>query len=341
MPPKRKAKGSLAGVGTPKTPTPLRDDDAMDVDTPQPSDTPRAAGTPTAGKPSQPPASELLSNVWTDDQEASLFKGIIRWKPAGMHKHFRMIAISEHLRNHGINPDVETHTRIPGIWAKLRNLYSLDAIDERDNYMDEEDPITMMDRYNDFELPVHDRAFWDIIFPRRIADPSGRATSPPEWDPDHSLKAGGPSSESGVGGGRKRKRGGTSAAEDSSVAGSVARTRGSTVEDTEEDTPLHSSPPNKSARGTRSQKRAAAKAKAESTEPEANDEEEESEEEKEEEEEEEDEEEEKEEEEEEADEDEEVESEVEEATTKSTRGSVRGKPKPAPKSRTSTRKGRK
>ena len=48
-----------------------------------------------------------------------------------MHKHFRMIALSQYLRNHGYNPEKEVHTRIPGIWKKLEGLYNLQALDER------------------------------------------------------------------------------------------------------------------------------------------------------------------------------------------------------------------
>lgn len=48
-----------------------------------------------------------------------------------MHKHFRMIAISEHLRNHGYTSPSDDHTRIPHIWAKLKTLYNLEALDER------------------------------------------------------------------------------------------------------------------------------------------------------------------------------------------------------------------
>ena len=51
-----------------------------------------------------------------------------------MHKHFRMISISENLRNHGYNgyaTQKYSHTRIPGIWEKLGTLYNLEALDIR------------------------------------------------------------------------------------------------------------------------------------------------------------------------------------------------------------------
>lgn len=190
----------------------------------------------------------------------------------GMHRHFRILAISEHLRNHGINPDLEQHTRIPGIWAKLRTLYNMDAIDDRENYDDH------AGKYKEFRLPER---YEELMFARRLADPSTSdtpgeaASSPPALELDDpailalAAKREGPPSVSGAGGAgstRKRKR---VPAVDSA---SARTTRGSTVEDTEEETPIASSPVTKSARGARIQKRAAAKAaKAESTEPEAND----------------------------------------------------------------------
>lgn len=50
---------------------------------------------------------------------------------AGMHKHFRMLAIAEYMKSQGYAPADEEHTRIPGIWKKLGSLYNLPALDER------------------------------------------------------------------------------------------------------------------------------------------------------------------------------------------------------------------
>ncbi|KAI1496656.1 chromatin modification-related protein EAF7-domain-containing protein [Biscogniauxia marginata] len=257
MPPKRKSKA--AEVSTPKaSATPTRHDDSMDVDTPQASETPRAADTPTTSKPSHPPASEILDNLWTEDQMASLFKAIIRWKPSGVHKHFRMIAISEHLRNHGFDPDVETHTRMPGIWKQLRLFYNMDAIDEGDNAFDYPGEV-LEEKYKCFDLPANE--FHDQMWARAMAETGDEAVSP----------AGNDGRDDGGGGSggrkmRKRKRGGD--ADGASVAGSsTAKTRrSSTVDDTDQDTTAPSSPASKTARNTRSLKRAAAKAVAHSRE---------------------------------------------------------------------------
>ncbi|KAI0871536.1 chromatin modification-related protein EAF7-domain-containing protein [Hypoxylon argillaceum] len=281
MPPKRKSKAP-AEVSTPKaSATPAHGEDAMDIDTPKASETPRTADTPVAAKPNQPTESEVLGNLWTEDQISSLFKAIIRWKPSGMHKHFRIIAISEHLRNHGFDPDVETHTRIPGIWGKLRQFYDVEMIDERDNSFDyvrslggDEAPEEI---YKDFGLPPD--AFHDLMWARAAAD----AGEPDNWSDSDGAGSAGTSAATTTTTRkkqtqpqtRKRKRGDT-VTDAASVAGSTtAKTRrSSTVDETDQDTPVASSPVSRSARGARSQKRAAAKAKTvESTGSEDNEEE--------------------------------------------------------------------
>ena len=72
MAPRKRARASTQ---TAATPTPARDDDAMDVDTPQAGDQEEAT--------EQKEPDNDFNDHWTDDQVASLFKGVIRWKPAG------------------------------------------------------------------------------------------------------------------------------------------------------------------------------------------------------------------------------------------------------------------
>ncbi|POR39483.1 CT20 family protein [Tolypocladium paradoxum] len=240
MPPKKRARGQAAA-----TPSSTRDVDAMDIDTPQASATPAAA----AGKPGAPNSNDL----WTDDQVASLFKGVIRWKPAGMHKHFRMIAISEHLRNHGFDPDMYRHTRIPHIWQKLRAYYNLDVIDERESFDDEDSD----DKYIDFALPRPD--FLESMLRRAVADPSEAPTSPPELElspsPSHAT--------------RKRKRASTA-----TTTTTTTRARAASAEDTEDGTDAQS-PATRTTRGSRGKTRAASQqAKAEKDKAETTEEEE-------------------------------------------------------------------
>jgi MRG-binding protein len=66
MPPRKKAR-----VTAQKASTPAQDEDSVVVNTPETETTLK--------KPEYDP----LKDLWTDEQEISLFKGIIRWKPAG------------------------------------------------------------------------------------------------------------------------------------------------------------------------------------------------------------------------------------------------------------------
>lgn len=258
MPPKKKGRAST-------TATPASNDDAMDVDTPQAADTPNTAAA------NQPPTVDLAS-PWTDDQVSMLLKAVVRWKPAGaltgctqalahapfntlrmltasclgMHKHFRMLAISEYLRSHGYDPAVYTHLRIPGIWTKLSEFFNMPVIDDRENNMDAMDNPNYEDQFKPFDLPWDE--YGDMIMQRAVADPSEAPSSPAQLDKS-------PASS------RKRKRGGT-------VEDSEADNDG----DAEE---AQTSQASKSARSARSAKRAASKkAKADTPEPEQDAEEE-------------------------------------------------------------------
>ncbi|KAL2796779.1 chromatin modification-related protein EAF7-domain-containing protein [Aspergillus keveii] len=143
------------------------------------------ANTPAGdGAAQRNPSYDLVSDPWTDEQETALLKGLIKWKPVGMHKHFRMVAISEFMKSQGYAPSDAEHTRIPGIWKKLGNLYNLPALDEREDSLITEtsDDVDGKEMYCPFELPEDE--YGDMMFERRLAMegspspvPSGHAES--------------------------------------------------------------------------------------------------------------------------------------------------------------------
>jgi MRG-binding protein len=93
-----------------------------------------------------------------------------------MHKHFRMIAISENLRSHGFMSPADEHMRPAGIWKKLEGLYSLEALDQREDgfgYPSTSDSTEEL--FVDFDLPEED--YWDMMFARRLA-PAGTSSPP-------------------------------------------------------------------------------------------------------------------------------------------------------------------
>ncbi|KAF4551928.1 putative chromatin modification-related protein EAF7 [Elsinoe fawcettii] len=114
--------------------------------------------------PSSPITSSLalLTDPWTDAEETALFRALVKCKPTGLHKHFRMLNLYLGLVREGYVRDVpslqtlergsgkgegdaemrdtqdegegqvERHTSVKGIWRKLNDLYDLEALDERE-----------------------------------------------------------------------------------------------------------------------------------------------------------------------------------------------------------------
>ncbi|MCJ1298311.1 hypothetical protein MMC08_001100 [Hypocenomyce scalaris] len=163
MPPKKKARLSSRAASTPSG---------------EVHEAPPQASDPRTPVRDEQTATDLPRDAWTDEQETSLFKGMIRWKPVGMHKHFRMIAISQHLRNHGYTSSKDSHTRIPGIWQKLGSLYNLEALDERENSFGEEivdENYRTKEPFFQFRLPEEE--FGPHMFARRLAPHN--SSSPP------------------------------------------------------------------------------------------------------------------------------------------------------------------
>lgn len=150
-----------------------------------------------------------------------------------------MLALSEYLRNHGYDPQTETHTRIPGIWQKLQTLYNMPIIDDRENSFEYEEEF--QDKYHEFELPPDDYAT-DTFMRGKLDNLSEAGSSPSGLGRSPTPQATLPT--------RKRKRGETI---------TQTRTRASTVEDTDETrTSPVASPPAKTTRSGRSSNRRAA-----------------------------------------------------------------------------------
>lgn len=138
------------------------------------------------------PAYDPLRDPWTYDQETQLFKSMMKWKPTGMHKHFRMISIHNDMRSLGYAPEDAHHTRIPGVWEKLNQLYDLHALDERENsfaFHDMPDPFDPdeADDVPEFELAEED--FGELMWQKRFHGPESAVSSSPPYIPIEEDKA--------------------------------------------------------------------------------------------------------------------------------------------------------
>lgn len=131
---------------------------------------------------------EVLSahgDSWTSEEEIALFKALIRYKPTGLHKHFHMLSIATFLRSSGHYPSFNaaydaspirrphpTHTRIPGIWRKLGQLYDLDALDEREfSHADE----LIMDEQAEQDAGSNSAEAPAVVFVKEFALPVGHS----------------------------------------------------------------------------------------------------------------------------------------------------------------------
>jgi MRG-binding protein len=114
-----------------------------------------------------------------------------------------MISIMENFRSNGYGSGRKVpppHLRAAGIWTKLRQLYDLDALDQRENAHagiiamvdddddeDEEDEEDNVVEWTPFELPQSEDSdvdFGELMWDRRLIKPDegkgkGKAESPP------------------------------------------------------------------------------------------------------------------------------------------------------------------
>merc|ERR1712013_305832 len=84
---------------------------------------------------------------WSTSSELALFQILARNKPAGMNKHFSMAVAVEALAN---TLDEDRQVTGDDIWAKLRTMYDLAAVDDREEVI----PFPLEER--EFSLPRRD-----------------------------------------------------------------------------------------------------------------------------------------------------------------------------------------
>lgn len=88
---------------------------------------------------------------------------------SGMHKHFRIIAIHNYMIGQGVVSSDDEHTTIPGLWTKLRSLYNLPILDEREDsimHSSSDENGSAGGRYCPYELP--DNEYAAMKFDKRI-----------------------------------------------------------------------------------------------------------------------------------------------------------------------------
>lgn len=136
MPPRKRARASEASTPLretqPRTPVDRADDEKDEV---------------------MEDVYDPIADPWTDEQETQLLRGLMRWKPTGIHKHFVMTRLAPSIHQDSVyrtlkqNLAAAPHTRIPGIWDKLGQLYNLDGLDAREDArtLREFDPLVWED----------------------------------------------------------------------------------------------------------------------------------------------------------------------------------------------------
>ena len=95
------------------------------------------------------------------------------------------------MRSHGFVTEETPHTRIPGIWRKLNQLYDVQALDDREiayAFHNEPDPLDPEEAVNipDFELPEEE--YGDLIWQKRFHGPDSEASSSPPLMPTEDDK---------------------------------------------------------------------------------------------------------------------------------------------------------
>ncbi|KAL2916150.1 hypothetical protein HK105_204241 [Polyrhizophydium stewartii] len=134
-----------------------------------------------AGSSAQAAGFGPVDPLWAPELEMTLFQAIAKYRPVGVHKHFRILNIQRF-----INKNMGTDISVQEIWDHLRMLYGLEKLDElADEYDTEISPDRLAQRSihpfmakRDFALPADE--FFDLMDERRRAEasPAGTPSAP-------------------------------------------------------------------------------------------------------------------------------------------------------------------
>ncbi|WFC96095.1 hypothetical protein MBRA1_002751 [Malassezia brasiliensis] len=81
-------------------------------------------------------------------EETALLRAISQFRPLGVHRHFNMISIVHALHAHATeHGGAQAAPTVDAIWAKLRDFYDLDGLNELDEGSDDEDTPNWIKTY--------------------------------------------------------------------------------------------------------------------------------------------------------------------------------------------------
>jgi len=112
-------------------------------------------------RPTVKPHPNPQNSIWTTENELKLFKAALKFKPAGVIKHFNMALIHNELVKSGMK-DITPAM----IWEQLGLLYNLEAVDK----IEKRAPLNLESSEAEFCLPKKD--FLDLMSDVRKSDQS-------------------------------------------------------------------------------------------------------------------------------------------------------------------------
>ncbi|KAJ3159388.1 hypothetical protein HDU86_001706 [Geranomyces michiganensis] len=128
---------------------------------------------------------------WTAEHEIALFDALTKFRPVGVHKHFRMLSVQRHIHH-----ATGTTFTIAQLWSHLLNFYVLEALDAMADETDDDISFDARRKRSgypfkvvaEFQLPPED--FDNLIIETRKAVSPGR-DSTSEADDDGAGSASG------------------------------------------------------------------------------------------------------------------------------------------------------